>query len=63
MRLLKPIRVQMLPLKALGVRHEATGVVCLVLLGFGLALVGLPLQCFSVPFYWNDNVYFTPVGI
>lgn len=63
MRLLKPIRVQMPPFKALGVRREATGVVCLVLLGFGLALVGLRLQCFSVPFYWNGNVYFTPVCI
>lgn len=45
MRLLKPIRVQMLPSRALGDRHEATGFVCLLLLGFGLVIVGLSLQC------------------
>lgn len=38
MRLLKPIRVQMTPLKALSDRHEAIGFVCLVLLGFWCCL-------------------------
>lgn len=60
-KLLKPIRVQMTPVKVLGDRREATGFVCLVLLGFGLALV-FPCSV-SVPLCWNGNVYFTPMCI
>ena len=69
MRVLKPIRVQMPPLKSLSDRCEATGLVCLVLLGFWCCLSRSSLVVFFCTFLlewkclFHTNVYLKHVTL